>query len=219
MRAIAYYRVSTERQGASGLGLQAQRKAVADYLASVGATLLEEYTEIESGKRNDRPVLAKALAACRRHKAKLVIAKLDRLARNVHFISGLMESKVEFAACDFPAAGRFMLHVLAAVAEHEAAMISKRTKEGLAAAKARGVVLGSPHPEIGAAIGLPRAVAACKAKADTFATIALPAIRKLRAEGKTLREIASALDASGIAAPRGGQWWPQAVANVIARGE
>src|SRR5208282_2307449 len=111
---------STERQGTSGLGLQAQRKAVADYLASVGATLLEEYTEIESGKRNDRPVLAKALAACRRHKAKLVIAKLDRLARNVHFISGLMESKVEFVAADMPDANKLTVHVMAAMAEYEA---------------------------------------------------------------------------------------------------
>ncbi|MGO8865799.1 MAG: recombinase family protein [Alphaproteobacteria bacterium] len=219
MRAIAYYRVSTERQGASGLGLQAQRKAVADYLASVGATLLEEYTEIESGKRSDRPEIAKALAACRKAKATLVIAKLDRLARNVAFISRLMEAKVDFLAVDFPQANRLTIHILAAVAEHEREMISQRTKAALAAARARGVKLGSPLPQNGAAIGLPRSLAARKAKADAIAAVALPVIHKLKAEGKTLRQIAEALGTTGIEAPRGGAWWPSTVYNMLARSE
>src|SRR4051794_33128778 len=134
---IAYYRVSTDRQGCSGLGLDAQRAAVASYLAG-REPLLAEYTEIESGKKNDRPQLAVALGECHRRRARLVIAKLDRLARNVHFISGLMESGVDFVAVDMPEANRLTLHILAAVAEHEREMISRRTKEALAAAKARG---------------------------------------------------------------------------------
>src|SRR6476620_4349785 len=136
-RWISYLRVSTDRQGASGLGLEAQRKAVADYLNGGNWTLAAEFVEIESGKRsNNRPQLAAALAACKKHKAKLVIAKLDRLSRNVHFISGLMDAGVEFVACDMPAANKLTIHILAAVAEHEREMISTRTKGALAAAKA-----------------------------------------------------------------------------------
>jgi len=116
---VAYYRVSTNKQGKSGLGLDAQRKAVTEYLDGGDWDLVSEFTEIESGKKSDRPELAKALAACKRHKATLVIARLDRLARNVHFISGLMETKVKFVACDMPEATPFMLHIYAAVAEQE----------------------------------------------------------------------------------------------------
>ena len=141
---IAYYRVSTEHQGANGNGMAAQRKAVEDYLNGGRWKLVAEFTEVESGKQNDRPELKKALVACRKHKAKLVIAKLDRLSRNVHFISGLMEHKVDFVACDMPSANAFMINVYAAVAQEERRMISDRTKAGLRAAKARGVVLGGP---------------------------------------------------------------------------
>jgi DNA invertase Pin-like site-specific DNA recombinase len=139
---IAYYRVSTDRQGRSGLGLEAQRAAVANYLAANGSGLLAEYTEVETGKRNDRPDVQKALAACRKHKARLVIAKLDRLSRNVAFIAAMMDAGVEFVACDNPHATRLTLHILAAVAEHEREMIASRTKAALQAAKARGVRLG-----------------------------------------------------------------------------
>ena len=139
---IAYYRVSTDRQGRSGLGLEAQRAAVVRYLAGIGGILIAEHTEVETGSRNDRPELAKALAACRKHKARLVIAKLDRLSRNVAFIATLMDSGVEFVACDNPHATRLTLHILAAVAEHEREMISARTKAALQAAKVRGVRLG-----------------------------------------------------------------------------
>jgi DNA invertase Pin-like site-specific DNA recombinase len=137
-KAVAYYRVSTAKQGASGLGLEAQKESVRGYLKGGSWSIVDEVTEIESGKNNDRPALATALALCRVHGATLIIAKLDRLARNVHFVSGLMESGVEFTAVDFPQANKLTVHILAAVAEWEAAMISQRTKVALAAARARG---------------------------------------------------------------------------------
>src|ERR1700731_928754 len=144
-RFIAYYRVSTDHQGVNGNGIAAQRKAVEDYLNGGNWQLMGEFTEVESGKRSDRPELEKALTACRKNKAKLVIAKLDRLSRNVHFISGLMERKVDFVACDMPSANAFMINVYAAVVQEERRMISDRTKAGLSAAKARGVKLGGPR--------------------------------------------------------------------------
>src|SRR5580658_2953026 len=139
---VAYYRVSTAKQGASGLGLEAQQESVRGYMNGGRWSMVDEVTEVESGKRNDRPALANALALCRIHKATLIIAKLDRLARNVNFISNLMEAKVDFTAVDFPQANRLTVHILAAVAEHEAAAISARTKAALQAAKARGTRLG-----------------------------------------------------------------------------
>lgn len=156
-RFVTYLRVSTAQQGSSGLGLEAQRAASTAYLNGGNWTLVKEVVEIESGKRNDRPALAQALRICRQQKATLLIAKLDRLARNVHFISGLMESGVEFIAVDMPEANRFVVHIMAAVAEQEAETISKRTKAALAAAKARGKALGGRRvtaerfAEIGAA--------------------------------------------------------------------
>jgi DNA invertase Pin-like site-specific DNA recombinase len=133
---VAYYRVSTGKQGASGLGLEAQRKAVVDYLKGGKWKLVAEVTEIETGKNADRPKLQEALGLCRLHKAKLIVAKIDRLARNVHFLSGLMQSGVDFIACDMPTANKLTIHILSAVAEAEAEMISVRTKAALAAAKA-----------------------------------------------------------------------------------
>jgi DNA invertase Pin-like site-specific DNA recombinase len=141
---ISYLRVSTDKQGERGYGLDAQRKAVSDYLNGGSWQLLEEFVEVESGKRSDRPQLAAALAACKKHRARLVIAKLDRLSRNVAFIATLMDGKVDFVCCDFPSANRLTLHILAAVAEHEREMTSTRTSAGLAAAKAKGVKLGNP---------------------------------------------------------------------------
>jgi DNA invertase Pin-like site-specific DNA recombinase len=143
-RFVAYYRVSTDRQGKSGLGLEAQREAVQSYLNGGSWTLAAEVTEVESGRRNDRPELDRALGLCRLYGATLIVAKLDRLARNVAFTSKLMESDVDFVAADFPQANRLTIHILAAVAEHEAAMIFARTKAALAAAKVRGVQLGNP---------------------------------------------------------------------------
>src|SRR6202047_1789417 len=141
-RYVAYYRVSTDRQGRSGLGLDAQQKAVQDYLNGGDWSLVAELTEVETGKRSDRPELAKALALCRKHKGKLVIAKLDRLSRNLAFIATMMDSGVEFVAVDNPHANKLTLHILAAVAQHEREMIAERTKAALQAAKQRGRVLG-----------------------------------------------------------------------------
>jgi DNA invertase Pin-like site-specific DNA recombinase len=141
-RFVAYLRVSTAKQGASGLGLEAQREAITAYLNGGCWQLVGEHVEVESGKRSDRPALTAALRQCKLTGARLIIARLDRLSRNVAFLANLMDSGVEFVAVDNPTASRFTLHVLAAVAEHEAAMISARTKAALAAAKARGVKLG-----------------------------------------------------------------------------
>jgi DNA invertase Pin-like site-specific DNA recombinase len=140
---IAYFRVSTDKQGKSGLGLDAQLRAVLDYLDGGTWDLVDEFTEVETGNRADRPELEKAIAACKKHRARLIIAKLDRLSRNVAFISALLERKIDFVCCDNPTATKFTIHILAAVAEFEREAISKRTKEALAAAKAKGKRLGN----------------------------------------------------------------------------
>src|SRR5829696_7670224 len=175
-RFTAYLRVSTARQGQSGLGLEAQRHSVAEHVNGHGV-LLAEYVEIESGRRSDRPQLAAALAHAKATGATLIVAKLDRLARNVAFISALMESGVDFVAADMPMANRLTVHVLAAVAEHEAAMISARTKAALQAAKARGQKLGNPNGARALrGLGNAPAVAAVKAGADQHAAQVLPVI-------------------------------------------
>jgi DNA invertase Pin-like site-specific DNA recombinase len=214
---VSYLRVSTARQGVSGLGLEAQRAAVAGYLNGGDWELLKEIVEVESGKRNDRPALAEALKVCRKHKATLVIAKLDRLARNVAFISNLMESGVEFVAVDMPQANRFVVHILAAVAEHEAEAISKRTKAALAAAKARGTQLGGRRvsaerfAEIGTAARKVRTEVADKRAAEI-----MPLIRSIQAAGATsLRQIAAALNEQNVATPRGGEWSAVQVQRTI----
>jgi DNA invertase Pin-like site-specific DNA recombinase len=217
---VAYHRVSTAQQGTSGLGLDAQKEAVRSYLDGGRWKMVDEVTEIESGKRNDRPALARALSLCRLHKATLIIAKLDRLARNVNFISNLMESTVEFTAVDFPTANRLTVHILAAVAEHEAQMISTRTKDALRAARARGVKLGTRNPMLIARY----AEKGSRASAIARATLArvraadiLPVINTLQADGvTTLWRIAETLNERGIPAPRGGSWSPMQVSRVIA---
>jgi DNA invertase Pin-like site-specific DNA recombinase len=216
---VAYYRVSTAKQGTSGLGLEAQQEAVRSYLNGGRWKMVAEFTEVESGKKNDRPALADALSLCRIHGATLVIAKLDRLARNVAFISNLMESGVEFTAVDFPQANRLTIHILAAVAEHEAAMISARTKAALAAAKARGVALGGDRGNIAAEAskGAKASSAVRSAAAEKRAADLLPAIRHIQALGATsLREIAAALNDRGIPTARGGEWSAVQVQRVLA---
>jgi DNA invertase Pin-like site-specific DNA recombinase len=217
---VAYYRVSTAKQGASGLGLEAQQEAVRSYLNGGRWKMVDEVTEVESGKRNDRPALARALSLCRIHKATLIIAKLDRLARNVNFISNLMESGVEFTAVDFPQANRLTVHILAAVAEHEAAMISARTKAALQAAKARGVALGTPNHALiaqHAEKGTQASAAARSAAARTRAADILPVIHSVQADGvTTLAGIAETLNGRGIPAPRGGSWSPVQVSRLLA---
>jgi DNA invertase Pin-like site-specific DNA recombinase len=204
------------REGSSGLGIEAQRKAVTDYLNGGSWTLAQEFIEVESGKRSDRLELAKALAACKKLKAKLVVAKLDRLSRNVAFISKLMESGVEFVACDMPHANKLTVHILAAVAEHEREMISSRTKAALAAAKARGKKLGGPKQAIAAKLG----AEANKEAANKFAANVVPIIHQVKASGATsLRAVAAALTARGIPTPRGREWSAPQVANVLKRVE
>ena len=208
---IAYYRVSTGKQGASGLGLEAQRKAVNDYLNGGRWTLVAELTEIESGKLSERPQLAQALALCRVHRAKLIVAKLDRLARNVGFLTTLMNDGVEFTCCDMPQANKLTIHILAAVAEAEAETISQRTKAALEAAKARGVALGGHRkgsfPGNSAVEGSKRGTAVLQRKAAKRRQDLMPIIEAIKASGITsLRGIAEELNARGIPAPRGGQW-------------
>lgn len=219
-RFVAYFRVSTERQGKSGLGLEAQREAVMRFLNGGRWNLVAEFVEIESGKHDDRPKLAEALALCRIHNATLVIAKLDRLARNVAFIANLMDSTVEFVACDFPQANRLTVHILAAVAEHEREMISQRTKAALAAAKARGVTLGGyrsnglPNAEEGRLLGRE----ARSARANRRIADLLPVIDAIRATGvASLRQIAHALNERGIPSARGGAWSATQVQRVLNR--
>lgn len=204
---VTYFRVSTDRQGQSGLGLDAQRTAVAAYVA--GKQVWGEFVEVESGRKDDRPQLAAALALCRQRRAVLVIAKLDRLARSVAFISNLMASGVEFVAADMPQANRLTVHILAAVAEHEREMISERTKAALAAAKARGTRLGNPTPDMAKA----RAVAS--GNAAQFRTATRPQIQALHAEGRSLREIAAQLNARGVKGPRSGFWHAASVRTVL----
>jgi len=217
-RFIAYYRVSTARQGRSGLGLEAQRAAVLEYLNGGRWKLIEEVTEIESGKRSDRPELARALAACRLHNATLIIAKLDRLARNVAFIANLMDAGVDFVAADMPQANRLTVHVLAAIAEHEAAAISARTKAALARAKARGTVLGGDRgnlPRVAKA-GARASIAARRERAAARARDLATVVADLRRQGRTsLRELAAGLNEREIAAPRGGAWQAAQVARVL----
>jgi DNA invertase Pin-like site-specific DNA recombinase len=201
---FSYLRVSTDRQGERGHGLDAQRKAVADYLNGGAWELMGEFVEVESGKRNGRPKLAEALAACKKHHARLVIAKLDRLSRNVAFIATLMDGKIDFVCCDFPSANRLTLHILAAVAEHEREMIAKRTKEGLAAAKAKGVVLGNRD-----------LAAANKAGAIERARAIGPALAELA--GLSARAAAAELNTRKVATPTGAPWSAKTVIRARER--
>jgi DNA invertase Pin-like site-specific DNA recombinase len=211
---IAYYRVSTDRQGDSGLGLDAQRKLVNDYLNGGNWTLAAEFTEVESGKRSDRPQLAATLAMCKRLRAKLIVAKLDRLSRNVGFISALMDSGVEFVAADMPHANKMTLQVMAVFAEYERDQISERTRRALLQAKERGTKLGGPKRLEASALG----AAANKANAERFAANVIPIIREIQASGvTTLRGVARALNARGVPSARGVPWSPVAVINILKR--
>lgn len=201
---VAYLRVSTQKQGQSGLGLEAQRSAVEAFARQHGGHIQATFLEVESGKRADRPELQKALQAARKAKATLLIAKLDRLARNVAFIANLMDAGVEFAACDQPFASRLTLHILSAVAEDEARRTSERTKAALVAAKARGVKLGSPTAIL--TIGKARAARsryAAEANAGTRRVIS-----DIQAAGViSFAGIARALEARGIKTPAGRSSW------------
>jgi DNA invertase Pin-like site-specific DNA recombinase len=215
---VSYLRVSTDRQGASGLGLEAQRAAVLQHLAGRGE-LVAEFLEVESGKNNDRPQIRRALAEAKRKGAVLVIAKLDRLARNVAFISGLLEAGVEIEAADMPHASRFEWHIRAAIAEEEGRAISARTKSALQAAKARGVALGSRNPAIREALegGQARSIATRKAAADAHAAALAGRFDAMQREGLSLRQMAERLNSEGVATARGGQWHAATVRNAKRR--
>ncbi|HEX9435138.1 MAG TPA: recombinase family protein [Burkholderiales bacterium] len=213
---VSYYRVSTQRQGESGLGLEAQREAVVRFVKGKGGKLVSEYTEVETGKGSNalqrRPELRRALDDCKAKGAILAIAKLDRLARNVHFISGLMETRVRFVACDLPEANELTLHVMAAFAQHEAKQISERTKAALARAKANGRKLGKagwrnlkPH------------VKARQKLADEFALKLKGQIEGYRARGLNQRQMVDELNIVGIPAPRGGRWSLIQLQRTLAR--
>jgi DNA invertase Pin-like site-specific DNA recombinase len=213
---IGHFRVSTERQGHSGLGLDAQRASVAAYLSGGHGELTEAFTEIETGKGakslDKRPQLRAALDMCRKVKATLVIAKLDRLARNVHVITGLIESGVDFVAVDMPQANKTMLQMHAVMAEWEADCISRRTREALAAAKARGVILGATGPS-----NLRNSLVRLQSEADAFAAKMRDVLLGLKARNLSQREIAKALNGLGIKSPRGGEWHLITVQRVFAR--
>jgi DNA invertase Pin-like site-specific DNA recombinase len=209
---VAYYRVSTAKQGASGLGLEAQRKAVADYLNGGQWRVVAEFTEVESGRKAARPELEKALAAARLHKAPLVVAKLDRLTRSVAFLSRLLEAGVEVRFCDLPQIdgpqGRFLLNSMVAVAELEAGLISQRTKAALAAAKARGKALGGARGQRPTERARAAGRAAIAERVKSRAADLRPIIEELRAAGVTsLRGIAQELTARRIPTARGGDTW------------
>jgi DNA invertase Pin-like site-specific DNA recombinase len=216
---ISYLRVSTGRQGRSGLGIEAQRAALAKFAEAEGFNIVAELVEVETGKGSDaldrRPQLAAALATARRHRCPVAVARLDRLSRDVHFISGLMAHRVPFLVAELgPDVDPFILHLFAALAEKERALIATRTKAALKAAKARGVKLGGPR----LAAARKQAVKVLKDTADRHAANVIPVIREVRKAGAvTLRDIAQALNARGVSTPRGGQWYATSIKNVLAR--
>jgi len=221
LKLVAYERVSTARQGRSGLGLEAQRKAIDAFAAERAATVLARFTEIESGGRNDRPELEQALELSRLTGATLIIAKLDRLSRNAAFLLTLQASGVRFLACDMPEANDLTVGIMALVAQQEREAISRRTKEALAAAKARGVNLGNPN----GAAALRRAgkggealrAVVCQ-NADEFAVALAPVLATIRDEGHcSLRAIANQLNARGMMTRRGGRWHVSSVRNLLMR--
>ena len=221
-QAIAYLRVSTQRQHRSGLGIDAQRAAIERFAATESLKIIAEYVEAETGKGSDaldrRPQLAAALAAAKAAKCSVVVAKLDRLSRDVAFVAGLMAQRVPFIVAELGRdADPFMLHLYAALAEKERRLISERTKAALAAKKAAGATLGNPV-NLAEAGSLGRVTLV--ESANDFAHLLAPVLRAIRTEGAiTLRSIAQALNRQGIKSPRGGTWYPSSVANLLSRSD
>jgi DNA invertase Pin-like site-specific DNA recombinase len=217
-RYVAYYRVSTPQQGRSGLGLEAQRLVVLAYLASISGELLAEFTEVESGRKNERLQLKEALRTCRIYSAILVIAKLDRLARNVALTASLMESGIEFVAADFPQANRLTIHILAAVAEYEAKLISDRIKAMIVASQARGVKWGGDKHCANLHLNAARTKANMNRhkRATARALDLLPLVQQMRDSGKNLTAIAKELTRLGVKTPQDrGFWYPYAVRRIF----
>lgn len=213
-KCVAYYRVSTSRQGESGLGLEAQREVVRRFASNHSMEIVAEHTEVESGKVNDRPQLTEALARCRKTDATLVVSKLDRLSRNAVFLLQLQQANVEFICCDCPNVDRFTIGILALVAQRERELISERTKSALAAAKARGVRLGTRQPERQVKL----MAAAYRRQKDDFAAKILPLIAEVKASGvSTLKGIAECLTRRGIPTRNGKSvWYGSGVKAVLA---
>lgn len=219
-RFVAYYRVSTRRQGRSGLGLEAQRAAVRSYLDGGRWTLVAEFTEVETGGRNDRPELERALAACRVHRSRLIVAKFDRLSRNAAFLMALRDSGVEFVAADMPEANTLTVGIMAVMAQHEREAISQRTRAALAAAKRRGVSLGTPEnlTDRDRRKGTRASIAVRQGMAAQRAHDLAHVIEEIRATGReSLRELAGALNERGIPTPRGGEWSAVQVSRLLSR--
>ncbi len=216
---VAYLRVSTDGQGKSGLGLEAQRNAVQSFLP-VGAVILSEFIEVESGKKADRPELAKAIALAKQTKSTLLIAKLDRLARNVAFIANLLDGDIDVVAADMPQANKFLLHIMAAVAEQEALAISDRTKAALQAAKARGVKLGWANPKRKGEQRLASMQGHITAilRADVFAALCREKLEEAKETGQvTFAAIARYFNDQSLPTSRGGRWHPSTVRNLVTR--
>jgi DNA invertase Pin-like site-specific DNA recombinase len=227
---VAYYRVSTKRQGESGLGLDAQKRAVADFLNGGSWNLIGEFEEVESGRRSDRPALSIAIEKCKLTGAKLLIAKLDRLSRDVHFLTGLEKEGVDFLACDMPTANKLTVHIMAAVAQQEREQISSRTKAALASVKARLEAgeayvskrskkrvhrLGSPALPVNRDPA--KATQALRAKAQEFSNRVRPTAAALRASGLSFQQIANRLNELKVRTPRGASWTAMGVKRVLDR--
>lgn len=214
-KVVSYLRVSTARQGENGLGIEAQRAAVAALARERGWQLVGEHVEVESGARDDRPELAAALRRCRRARARLLVARLDRLSRDVEFIARVLKSGVEVTCCDLPGADRLTLHILAAVGENERRLIAARTRAAMQAAKARGRRFGSPDPRKGSRAGAREVQRA----AAEHARNAAPIIAEIRRErpGLSARAVARELERRRVPTARGGSWGPGAVLNVERR--
>ena len=224
---VAYLRISTSRQGVSGLGMEGQEQAVKSFAQQQGAEIVATYHEVESGGGKDRPELRKAMSHAKRSKATLVVAKLDRLARNVSFLSDLLESDVEFVACDNPFANQLTVHILSAVAEFELKQISERTKAALGAAKGRGIKLGSARKGhwagreearlVGSRKGAKAAGEQHRAAADEAYEDLIPMVSQMRTEGKSFRDIATTLNDLGHTTRRGKAWTSTQVLRIVNR--
>lgn len=214
-RYISYLRVSTDKQGEHGHGINAQRQAISSYISAQGGELVEEYVEVESGKRNDRPELHKAISRCQVSRATLIIAKLDRLSRNVAFIANLMDAGIDFVACDNPFATRLAIHILAAIAEHERDMISRRTREALAVAKAKGAILGGNRGACISETMRKESILVRRTKSEVYKERVLPTISDLQGKGLSLSETARKLNEMQIYTVRGGRWTATAVSRIV----
>ncbi len=218
MKYIAYYRVSSKQQGKSGLGLEAQEALVNQFIAANGGEIVKDYREVESGKNDDRPQLIAAMQHANLIGGKLLVGKLDRLSRDLHFITSLQKSKVDFVVADMPNCDSFTIHIYGALGQRERELISSRTKAALAAAKARGVKLGTNNLDRSKAAEYSKmGVATIRADADEYAAKVKPTIAGLQGQGLSLRGVAAELNRIGVTTPRGKQWTAAAVRNAMLR--